>query len=172
MENKVITKSNFIDFKIGKEIFAVNVRNVLEITRPQRITRVPKASDYILGIFNFRGSIVPVIDMFKRFNIENEDTSKNMVIVVDIEHEGDHVTVGMYVDEVTDIIEISDGDIRPIPDVGIKYNSEFIMGMVEKGDDLVILINPDRVMDGEELVELEELTEEPEKAEKSEKSEK
>ena len=78
-------KNSYIDFKIGKECYALSVSKVLEIIQLEQITKIPNSSEFILGVINFRGSVVPVIDMHKRFNIsDKKDSTLKMLIVVDI----------------------------------------------------------------------------------------
>jgi len=159
MENKSIDKkTSYINFKIGKESFAVSVYKVLEIIQLNNLTRIPNTSQFVLGVLNFRGSIVPIIDMHKRFNVKKK-SDNNMIIVVDIEYNDNSAMMGLLVDEVTDVIEISYKDIRSVPEIGIKYNPEFLEGIVEKDDDFILVLNTDRVLNVAELAEIEEISE-------------
>jgi purine-binding chemotaxis protein CheW len=151
-------KTSYINFKIGKESFAVSVYKVLEIIQFENLTRIPNTSQYVLGVLNFRGSIVPIIDMHKRFNVRKKNDD-NMIIVVDIENKDNGAMMGLLVDEVTDVIEIGYKDIRSVPEIGIKYNPEFLEGIVERNEDFIMVLNTDRVLNVTELAEIEEIAE-------------
>jgi purine-binding chemotaxis protein CheW len=109
-------------------------------------------------VLNFRGSIVPIIDMHKRFNVRKKNDD-NMIIVVDIENKDNGAMMGLLVDEVTDVIEIGYKDIRSVPEIGIKYNPEFLEGIVERNEDFIKVLNTDRVLNVTELAEIEEIAE-------------
>ncbi len=90
MENSDINReTSYINFKIGKEYFAISVYKVLEIIQFEQITEIPNSSDFIRGVINFRGGIVPVIDMHKRFNLEKSENESRMVVVVDVQNNGE-----------------------------------------------------------------------------------
>lgn len=146
------TKS-YINFKIGEEHFAISVFRVLEILQLEELTRIPNSSDFVLGVINFRGSIVPVIDMHKRFNIIVPEAGNRMIIIVDVTNMQKSVLMGLFVDEVTDVIEFDYKSIRAVPDLGIKYNPEFLEGFVENKDKFVMVLDTDRVFSVSELAE-------------------
>lgn len=146
------TKS-YINFKIGEEHFAISVFRVLEILQLEELTRIPNSSDFVLGVINFRGSIVPVIDMHKRFNITVPEVGNRMIIIVDVANMQKSVLLGLFVDEVTDVIEFDYKSIRAVPDLGIKYNPEFLEGFVENKDKFVMVLDTDRVFSVAELAE-------------------
>ncbi|MBN2814500.1 MAG: chemotaxis protein CheW, partial [Bacteroidales bacterium] len=93
-------KTSYINLRIGSESFAISVYKVLEIIQFEQLTKIPNASDFVPGVLNFRGSIVPVIDMHKRFNIENTGSADKMVVVVDIVSKDKNVLMGLLVDQV------------------------------------------------------------------------
>jgi len=149
-------ETSYINFKIGKEYFAISVYKVLEIIQFEQITQIPNSSDFIRGVINFRGSIVPVIDMHKRFNIEKPELENRMVVVVDMQNKENSVTMGLLVDEVVNVIEFNYKSIRVVPDLGIRYNPEFLTGFVEMGDQFIMIMNVDRVLSVSELSAVEE----------------
>jgi purine-binding chemotaxis protein CheW len=157
MENSDINRENsYINFKIGKEYFAISVYKVLEIIQFEQITQIPNSSDFIRGVINFRGTIVPVIDMHKRFNIEKPENEIRMVVVVDMQNKENNVTMGLLVDQVVNVIEFNYKSIRSVPDLGIRYNPEFLEGFVEMDDHFIMIMNVDRVLSVSELSAVDE----------------
>lgn len=142
-----MSRETYLTFLIGEDYFAVNVTRVLEVLEKQRITPVPKAPGHILGIINFRGQILPVIDTRQKFCVTTENTSnKNSVIVYEIKGETDVTTIAATADGVKDVVEIDDNDIKPIPEIGISYDSRFIKGAVNLNDKFVLIIEIEKVL--------------------------
>lgn len=144
-------KASYISLRIGTEQCAISVYKVLEIILYGQITRVPNSSEFIPGVLNFRGAIVPVIDMAKRFNMNNTDNDEKMVVVVDILNKDKNVLMGLLVNEVTDVIEFDYKSIKSVPDMGIKFNPEFLEGFIELGSKFIMVLNIDRVLSVQEL---------------------
>ncbi len=140
-------RETYLTFLIGEDYFAVNVKKVLEVLEKQKVTQVPKAPDYILGIINFRGQILPVIDTRKKFGIaENESNGKKAVIVYEIKNEAEVTTIAATADGVKDVIEIDDNEIKPIPEIGISYDTHFIRGAVNRNDKFILLIDIEKIL--------------------------
>lgn len=159
MENAYIDKeTSYVNLRIGKENFAISVYKVLEIIQFEHITEIPNSSDFIRGVINFRGTIVPVIDMHKRFNITQPETENRMVVVVDVKNSDNNVIMGLLVDQVVNVVEFSYKNIRVVPDLGIKYNPEFLEGFVEIQNQFIMIMNVDRVLSVGELSMVEETT--------------
>ncbi len=153
-------KNSFINLQIGTESFAISVYKVLEIIQFENLTKVPNSSDYVPGVLNFRGAIVPVIDMHKRFNAGTAISADPMVVVVDINCKEKNVLMGLLVDQVTDVIEFEYKSIKSVPDLGIKYNPEFLEGFIEKDGKFIMVLNIDRVLSVEELSDISDCIEE------------
>jgi purine-binding chemotaxis protein CheW len=156
--NDIDKKKSYINFSIGKENFAIVVDRVLEILHLEQLTHVPNASDFVKGILNFRGAIVPVINLNKRFNFGDPQSEGTMVIVVEVLHEENQVLMGLLVDEVTDVIEFGYKDIRAVPEIGIKYNPDFLEGFIEMEGRFTMVLDVDRVLSVAELAEINEVT--------------
>lgn len=148
---------SYIHFCIANENFAIVVNRVLEILHLKELTKVPNASDYIKGILNFRGTIVPVINLHKRFRFTRFNNEGEMVIVVEVTHNDSQVLLGLLVEEVNDVIEFEYRDIRSVPDIGIKYNPEFLEGFVEKEGKFIMVLDVDKVLNVSELAEVSEV---------------
>jgi purine-binding chemotaxis protein CheW len=147
-------KISYVSLRIGTEQFAISVYKVLEIIQFENLTHVPNSSDFVPGVLNFRGSIVPVIDMHKRFNAEESDNDDKMVIVVDVINKDKNVLMGLLVDQVNDVIEFDYKSIKSVPELGIKYNPEFLQGFIEKDDKFIMVLDIDRVLNVQELSEV------------------
>lgn len=141
-----MTKETFLTFVLGQELFAVNVKNVLEVLEQQQISRVPKSPEHILGIINFRGEILPVVNTRQKFDLpDTDDMHKNLVVVFDIAQDNDRFTIAATADGVKDVIEISPDEIIPVPEMGIHYDSRYIAGAIRRNENFILLINPEKV---------------------------
>jgi purine-binding chemotaxis protein CheW len=143
---------HYLSIKLNDELFAINVKKVLEVLQKQHITQVPNVPDFIKGVINFRGEIVPVIEARQKFKMpERATTQKNVIIVLDLEVKDKKILLGVIVDGVKDVLELSDEDIKDVPDMGTNYNIEFIKGMVKLDNGFLMLLNVDRVFSSEEI---------------------
>lgn len=150
-------KKSYVNFSIGNESFVIIVNRVLEILHLDQLTHVPNASDFVKGILNFRGAIVPVIDLHKRFNFAQQDIESNMVVVVEVMYNDNHVLMGLLVDEVTDVIEFEYKDIKTVPEIGIKYNPKFLEGFIEMNGKFIMVLDVDWVLSVSELASVSEV---------------
>ena len=116
------------------------------------VTQVPQTPDYMLGVINLRGSVVPVIDMRRKFNMEvAEHTRKSCIVVVEVDVDGEPVTVGALGDSVREVLDINHSQIEPPPRIGTKLNTEFIQGMGNVDDKFVIILDIDKVFSADDL---------------------
>ncbi|KQM09103.1 MAG: hypothetical protein AL399_03540 [Candidatus [Bacteroides] periocalifornicus] len=154
------TKINsYLTFKLGEEEFAAHVGKVLNILEMTKITDVPRAPEYMKGVINLRGSVLPVVDTRIKFGMTpTEFTPNTCIVVMDIDLEGESVHVGALVDSVQAVIEIDDDKILPPPSLGTRYRSEFIVGVANVNDTFIMLLNMDEVFSTDEIVDLHERT--------------
>ena len=146
------SKESFLSFKLGDEIFAISVAKVLEVLEMQKITKIPKTPDHIRGVINFRGEILPVIEMRKKFLLpDNPDEANSVIIVLDMVMNKKNIQIGAIADGVRDVLEIRPADILEVPEMGSRYNSEFLFGMVKSTIGFIMILNVDRVFSLEEL---------------------
>ena len=139
-------KQTFLTFLLGQEYFAVNVNKVLEVLEKQHITKVPQTPDHILGIVNFRGDILPVVDTRLKFNLAATNLEeKNFIIVFDISKDGNKFIIAATADAVKDVIEIADDEIKPVPEMGISYNAKYIAGAVRRQETFILLLDIEKV---------------------------
>ncbi len=147
--------TSYLTFKLGDEEFAAHVGKVLNILEMTKITEVPKSPNYMTGVINLRGSVLPVIDTRIKFGMTpTEYTASTCIVVMDIDLEGESVHVGALVDAVQAVIEIEHDQIMPPPSLGNKYRSEFIEGVANVNDTFVMILNMDEVFSSEDLMDL------------------
>jgi purine-binding chemotaxis protein CheW len=152
MEN--ITKQAYLSFRLSNELFAVNAFKVLEVLEQQYITEIPQTPDYVLGVINFRGEILPVFDTRRKFNMPQRDENQKFVIIVlDLVIEGQQVLIGTTADGVKDVIEIDENEIKDVPEVGSSFNIEFLDGIIYRDNGFIMMLNVDKIY-AEENVEL------------------
>jgi len=160
MEKEELTKINsYLSFKLGDEEFAAHVGKVLNILELTKITEVPKAPDYMKGVINLRGTVLPVVDTRIKFGMTpTEYTTNTCIVVMEVELDNDMVQVGALVDAVQAVLEIDDSQIQPPPSIGSKYKSEFIYGMVKVDEKFIMLLDMEKVFSSDEIVSLQEKT--------------
>jgi len=146
MEDHSHTRQAYLSFKLNNELFAISTFKVLEVLEKQHITQVPKAPEYVKGIINFRGEVLPVIDMRKKFMMnELDENQKFVIIVLDLKLNDESYQLGAIADGVKDVIEIDDKEIKEVPKMGLNYNTEFIMGMLHVDAGFVMILDVDKV---------------------------
>lgn len=156
----ILKKSAFLSFNLSTEIFAITVSKVLEVLEIQPVTKVPQAPDYIRGVINFRGDILPVIDTRRKFNMETvEDTPKTVIIVLDLVIYNKKLIVGIIADSVKDVIEISPSDVKEVPTLGSRYNSDFIEGMIKTESGFIMILNIEKIFTTDDISIVESSTE-------------
>ena len=158
MSNGSESKINsYLTFKLGEEEFAAHVGKVPNILEMTRITEVPKSPDYMKGVINLRGSVLPVIDTRIKFGMTpTEYTPNTCIVVMDIDMDGDSIHVGALVDSVQAVLEIDDAQILPPPSIGHKYRSEFIEGVANINEAFIMILNMDEVFSSEEVHNLQD----------------
>ncbi len=142
----------YLTFQLGEEVFALDVSNVREILEFATITRVPKTPEFMRGVINLRGSVVPVLDMRLKFGLsKTEKTVDTCIIVVEVLFEGENTIIGALVDSVQEVFELEPDQIEPAPKIGTQLRTEFIKGMGKRDDHFIILLDIDKVFSSEEL---------------------
>jgi purine-binding chemotaxis protein CheW len=142
----------FLSFALGDEVFAVNVLQVKEILDVINITRVPQMPDYMLGVINLRGSVVPVVDLRCKFGMEKLATSQeNCIVVLEVDFDGERVVIGALTDAVREVLDLAADEIEPPPRLGMKLKSDFIRGMGKQGESFIIILDIDKIFSDDEL---------------------
>lgn len=148
----------YLTFQLGEEVFGLDVANVREILEFTTVTKVPGTPEYMKGVINLRGSVVPVMDMRLKFNLTaSEKTVNTCIIVMEISSfEGEQIVIGALVDSVQEVFELGADEIEPAPKIGIQLRNEFIVGMGKRGDQFIILLDVDRIFSSEDLIATQE----------------
>lgn len=152
-EGAVRDEKQYVTFKIAEESYGVGVLKVQEIIGMTEIVYVPNSPDFMKGVINLRGSVVPVVEMRKRFHMDDRTYDMFAVIII-VEVKGR--LVGMLVDSVSDVVNIAEKDIQETPHFTAKIDSEFIAGIGQVNDKLVIILDIDKILSGEEIKTIEQ----------------
>jgi len=136
-----------LTFVLGEGTFGVDILRVQEIRGWSAVTRIPNAPTHILGVLNLRGSIVPIVDLRKRFNLEQaEYTAVTVIIVLSVRSDAGQRDVGVVVDGVSDVVAVQSAAVRPTPDLGAQAATEHICGLVPISERMVVLLDIDRLV--------------------------
>lgn len=151
-ENEDTQKGKFLTFVLGNEVYGLEIKYVTEIIGIQEITEVPELPDYIRGIINLRGKIIPVMDVRLRFRKDAiEYNDRTCVIVVDIQE----VSVGLIVDAVSEVISIQEQYIVPPPEINKGFTNNFIKGIGKVGNEVKLLLDCNKLLSNDEVQNLE-----------------
>lgn len=150
----------YLTFRIGADIYGLDILRVREIrgwTAPREIPNLP---DFIKGVIDFRGGIVPIIDLRLRFSVPQADYDREtVVILVSVEQSADETIMGVVVDRVADVLDANQGDIRPRPNLGSHLDTRYLPGIVKRGEEMVLLVDVDKLLDPETFGLMEALNE-------------
>lgn len=148
----------YLTFRLGQETFAVDVAKVREILDFVTITKVPQTPDFMRGVINLRGSVVPVVDMKLKFGMkETEKTVNTCIVVLEVVIDDETTIVGALADSVQEVVELDPAQIEPPPRIGMKLSIDFIRGMGKLNDEFVIILDTDKVFSFEEVAVLAEM---------------
>ena len=144
--------TQYLTFKLGAEIFALDVAEVREILDFTTVTKVPRTPSFMRGVINLRGSVVPVMDLRLKFGMSvTEQTVNSCIIVVEMTMENDSVVIGVLADAVQEVIDLEPEQIEPAPRIGTKLNTEFILGMGKHNGAFMMILDIDRVFESSDL---------------------
>ena len=151
-------KGKYVTFKSGNEYFGLKIEYVSEIIGFQEITEIPESEDYIKGLINLRGKIIPVIDVRIRFKQKPfEYTDRTCIIVINF----NNLVVGLIVEKIAEVVEIQEENILPSPSIGRadKSQNKYVYAIGKVGDDVKLLLDPDRLLNDEDKAVLEKVNE-------------
>ena len=149
--------TQYLTFKLAGEIFAVDVAKVREILDYTPATKVPGTPEFMRGVINVRGNVVPVVDMRLKFGLsETEKSVDTCIIVMEIETEEDKTVLGALVDSVQEVFELEPHQIEPPPRLGTRWRTEFIKGIGKRNTELIIILDIDRVFSSFDMVRMQD----------------
>ncbi|MBA7522192.1 Chemotaxis protein CheW [subsurface metagenome] len=144
--------TQFLTFKLGGEVFAVDVSQAQEVLEVTTITRVPKTPEFMTGVINLRGRVVPVVDLRLKFGMEKaERTIDTCIIVMEVYLDEEKVVLGTLVDSVQEVVDQEPGQIEPPPRIGTNLNTDFIRGMGKRDDHFMIILDINKIFSVEEI---------------------
>jgi purine-binding chemotaxis protein CheW len=148
-----ITKTTqYLTFKLGHEVFAVDVAQVREILDFTTVTKVPQTPDFMRGVINLRGSVVPVVDMRLKFAMSKTEKSVNTcIVVVEVVMDNETLVIGALADSVQEVIELEPGQIEPPPKIGSRLKVEFLKGMGKRDEQFIMILDIDRVFSAADI---------------------
>ena len=159
-------KTTYLTFGLGEETFAMDVSNVREVLDVIDVTKVPRTPDYMLGVINLRGGVVPVVDMRIKFGLPaTEESVDTCIIVTEVDLDGESTIIGALADSVQEVFEMAADEIEPPPSLGMRLNAEFVKGMGKRDDRFIIILDVNRIFSTEELIEFQGTEEEAQSAE-------
>ncbi|MDA8155848.1 MAG: chemotaxis protein CheW [Actinomycetota bacterium] len=162
MEISTITQTTqYLTFRLGEETFAIEISRVREVLDFSVITKVPGTPDFVRGVINLRGNVVPVVDMRLKFGMtRTEKTVNTCVIIIEINFDGEAAVLGALADSVQEVMDLGPDQVEAAPKIGMRLNSEFIKGLGKRtgpnGERFVIILDTDKVFSGTEMAMVEE----------------
>jgi purine-binding chemotaxis protein CheW len=142
----------YLTFKLGDEVFATDVAKVREVLDFTNITKIPRTPDFMSGVINLRGNVVPVVDLRLCFEMsKTEKTVNTCVVVVEMLLDGEPTVIGALADSVEEVIDLEPEQIEPAPKIGTQIRTDFIKGMGKRDSQFIMILDIDRIFSAEEL---------------------
>jgi purine-binding chemotaxis protein CheW len=142
----------YLTFKLGGEVFAIDVSKVREVLDFTSITKIPRTPDFMSGVINLRGNVVPVVDLRLCFEMSRtEKTVNTCIVVMEMSLEGESTVIGALADSVEEVIDLEPEQIQPAPRMGTQIRTDFIKGMGRREAEFIMILDIDRVFSAEEL---------------------
>src|SRR5579863_3733059 len=153
MSVKEITETRqYLTFKLGNEVFATDVAKVREVLDLTAITAIPRTPEFMAGVINLRGSVVPVVDLRLCFEMSKTESTRNTcIVVVEVVLDGETTVIGALADSVEEVIDLEPEQIEPAPRIGAHIRTDFIRGMGKRDTQFIMILDIDRVFSAEEL---------------------
>jgi len=146
-DNAVSSLNQMLTFMLGDETYGVDILRVQEIRGWSPVTRIPQSPHHVLGVLNLRGSIVPVVDLRMRLNLDRaEYTAVTVIIVLSVDSGHGRRDFGVVVDGVSDVINVQAADVKPPPELGADVSTDYIQGLATVSDRMVMLLDIDRLI--------------------------
>ncbi len=145
-------EGKYLTFNMAKEEYGIGILKIKEIIGMMSITTVPQTPEFVKGVINLRGKVIPVVDLRARFGIDTIDyTERTCIIVVEIEGTAGTIQIGIVVDSVSEVLNIKGEDVEDTPTFGTKLNTDYILGMAKMEGGVKILLDIDRVLSAGEI---------------------
>jgi len=162
---ELASANRFLTFFVEDEQYGIDISKIKEIIAPINITHIPKTPDFVKGVINLRGSIIPVVDVRLKFEMTGRDMDMETAIII---YEVDKVSIGFIVDKVEDVLTLDEKHISDAPRFGSNIDTSFIENVAEVDDDVIMLLNLEKIFDPEELLDISKLEREEKQKEEVE----
>ena len=150
--NEITETRQYLTFKLGNEVFGIDVAKVREVLDFTTITEIPRTPDFMSGVINLRGGVVPVVDLRLCFQMSKTERTRNTcIIVVEVLLEEESTVIGALADSVEEVIDLEPEQIQPAPKIGTQIRTDFIKGMGKRDTQFMMILDIDRVFSAEEL---------------------
>ena len=151
-EKNATDTGQYLNFTLGKEVFALDIASVREVLELTSITKIPRTPDFMCGVINLRGHAVPVMDMRLKFGMPTtEATVDTCILIVEVDFEGERVIMGGKVDSVREVFDLTEGHIEAAPRMGTSVNTDYIKGIGKQDESFVIILDIAKVFSAEEM---------------------
>ena len=145
-------KNSYLSFYIGKELMGINVKHVHEVLLNEPLTAIPRTEDFIIGVLNFRGEIVTVIDFAEKLNLSQPlKREKSVVIIVELDSPGNKVKIGLNIDRVRKVFELRGDELKTVPEFGQHLNPEYLIGVAKTTEGLTTLLDVEKILNEKEV---------------------
>jgi purine-binding chemotaxis protein CheW len=152
MSASIPATRQYLTFKLRDEVFALDVSKVREVLDPTPITKIPRTPEFMSGVINLRGNVVPVVDLRQCLDMANtEKTANSCIVVVEVVLDGEATTIGALADSVLEVIELDSEQIQPTPRIGMHLKTDFIHGMGKRDEQIIMILDIDRVFSVDDM---------------------
>ena len=152
-EKEEVVQQQYLTFFLADEEYAINIQRVKEIIEYTTVTKVPKVPEWIRGVINLRGNVVPVVDLTVRFGLEARPVTKTTcIVIVEVEQDNERAVMGVIADAVNQVIDLAPKDIEEPPAFGTRVRLEYLFGMGKLGKKFALILNIDSVLNNTELL--------------------
>lgn len=152
MSINTLEANQYLTFTLDEDHFAIEIPKVREVLDYTNVTRVPRTPDYMRGVINLRGNVVPVLDLRLSLGMNAaENTVDTCIVIVEVNLDSELLQVGMMADSVQEVVDIDATQIEPAPKLGTKLKTEFILGMGKRDDEFLIILDIDKVLSCDEM---------------------
>jgi len=149
---EIMEITQYLTFKLAEEVFALDITKVREVLDYTTITKVPRTPEFMRGVINLRGSVVPVVDLRLKFGMSRtEKTVNTCIIITEVTVDNETTVLGALADSVQEVMDLGPDHIEPAPKIGTRLNTEFIRGMGKRDNTFVIILDIDKVFSTDEL---------------------
>src|SRR5512146_748815 len=160
-EAGITETTQYLTFKLDDEVFALDITKVREVLDFTTVTKVPRTPEFMRGVINLRGSVVPVVDVRLKFGMtKTEKTVNTCVIIVEVAVDNETTVLGALADSVQEVLDLEPDHIEPAPKIGTRLNTEFIKGMGKRDSNFIIILDVDKIFSTDELALVQETREE------------